>query len=259
MNTPIIQHPTSEDEHFVHRHQNAEILFYQQVAKGDLDAVEENCRNHEFLNQAGKGRLSVSPLQNLKYHFVVCVSLISRFCVDAGMEMEQSYGLSDRYIQELDHVTSGEELETIYDTMVRDYAGRMKILRQKAGLSKHMTDCMNYIHSHLRDRITIKDLAEYTGTSAGYISRLFKEEMDISASDYIRNTKLESAKNMLRYSDHSLAEIADFYSFTSQSHFSQLFLKETGLTPKKYREKYYGTCWETDPSKEPGANPNAAK
>ncbi len=228
----------------IHRHQNAEILFYQQVAKGDVDAVRENCLKHEFLNQSGVGQLSSSPLQNLKYHFVVSISLISRLCVDNGMEMEQSYSLSDRYIRQLDHVDTIEGIEQIHDRMVLDYTTRMRTIRMKAGLSRPMSECLNYIYSHLRDRITIKDLAEYTGNSAGYISRLFKEELDISASDYIRNAKLESAKNMLRYSDHSLAEIADFYSFTSQSHFSQLFQKETGMTPKKYREKYYGTTWE---------------
>ena len=45
------------DDEIVHRHQNAELLFYQQVAKGDVDAIRENCEKHEFLNQAGVGQL----------------------------------------------------------------------------------------------------------------------------------------------------------------------------------------------------------
>ncbi len=233
-----------EGEEIVHRHQNAELLFYQQVAKGDIEAIRSNCANHEFLNQAGVGLLSKDPLQNLKYHFVVSVAIISRLCVDNGMEMEKSYRLSDFYIQRLDDIDSVERMEELHDKMVIDYTSKMKIIRQNAGLSRPMTECMNYIYSHLKERITVKDLAEYTSNSASYISRLFKEELGVSTSDYIRTAKLEAAKNLLRYSDYSLVDIANYYSFTSQSHFCQLFQKETGLTPKKYREKYYGTHWK---------------
>ncbi len=240
----FLSYTASDDEAaIIHRHQNSELLFYQQVAGGNIDAVRENCLNHEFLNMAGVGQLSKSPLQNLKYHFVVSVAVISRLCVDNGMEMEKSYRLSDFYIQRLDYIDSMEEMEMLHDKMVTDYTYRMNIIRQKAGLSRPMTECMNYIYSHLKERITINDLSEYTGNSASYISRLFKEELGVSASDYIRNAKIESSKNLLRYSDYSLADIASYYSFTSQSHFSHLFQKETGLTPKKYREKYYGTNW----------------
>ena len=234
----------SEDDEIVHRHQNSELLFYQQVAKGDVEAIHENCLRHEFLNQAGVGQLSKDPIQNLKYHFVVSVSIISRLCVDNGMEMEKSYRLSDHYIQKLDNISTIEEMEEIHDRMVSDYTYRMQIIRQNAGLSRPMTECMNYIYSHIKERITVKDLAEYTSNSTSYISRLFKEEVGISTSDYIRNAKLEASKNLLRFSDYSLADIANYFSFTSQSHFSQLFLKKTGLTPKKYREKYYGTHWK---------------
>ena len=83
-NSKFIFHGDDEDE-IVHRHQNAELLFYQQVAKGDVEAIRKNCENHEFLNQAGVGTLSRDPLQNLKYHFVVSVAIISRLCVDNGM------------------------------------------------------------------------------------------------------------------------------------------------------------------------------
>ena len=61
-----------DEDAIVHRHQNAELLFYQQVAKGDVDAIRENCLNHEFLNQAGVGMLSKDPLQNLSFCSFCC-------------------------------------------------------------------------------------------------------------------------------------------------------------------------------------------
>ncbi|MCR5417010.1 MAG: helix-turn-helix transcriptional regulator [Pseudobutyrivibrio sp.] len=232
------------DELPKHNHQNRELLFYRHVADGNLDAIQENIANHEFLNPNGIGRLSKDVVQNFKYHYVISAALIARLCVDNGMEMEKAYRLSDFYIQQLDDISTLDELEKVHDQMVLDYTNRMVIIKRSANLSRPMTECMNYIYSHLKERITVKDLAEYTSNSASYISRLFKEELNISTSEYIRNAKLEASKNLLRYSDYSLVEIANYFSFTSQSHFSQLFQKETGLTPKKYREKYYGTHWK---------------
>lgn len=235
---------SNNEECVVHRHQNQEMLFYQQVARGDVDAVRRNCQEHKFMDSVGVGKLSRDSLQNLKYHFVVGVAIIARLCIDNGMEMERSFRLSDFYIQKLDDIHNESEVEKLHDKMVTDYTWRMKVIHQSATYSRPVSECMNYIYAHLRDRITIEDLAEYTSNSTSYISRLFKEELDTSASDYIRHAKIDASKNLLRYSDYSLIDIANYFSFSSQSHFSQLFQKETGMTPKKYREKYYGTQWK---------------
>ncbi|MBP5595899.1 MAG: helix-turn-helix domain-containing protein [Pseudobutyrivibrio sp.] len=236
-----------ENDIQTHNHQNRELLFYRYVAEGNLEEIHKNIENHEFLNPNGIGKLSRDIVQNFKYHFVVSIALITRLCVDNGMEMERAYRLSDFYIQKLDDISNLEDLEKLHDKMVLDYTNKMIIINRSANLSRPMTECMNYIYSHLKERITVKDLAEYTSNSASYISRLFKDELGTSTSDYIRQAKIEASKNLLRYSEYSLADIANYFSFTSQSHFSQLFQKETGLTPKKYREKFYGTHWKGTP------------
>ena len=160
------------------------------------------------------------------------------------MEMERAFRLSDYYIQLMDTLSSIEEVDILHDRMCLDYTRRMQILKEYAGLSRPINECLNYIYAHLKERITINDLAEYTGNSASYISRLFKDELGVSTSDYIRNAKLDAAKNMLRFSDVPLVDIANYFSFSSQSHFIQLFQKETGMTPKYYRELFYGTQWK---------------
>ncbi len=233
----------SENE-VTHRQQNDEYMFYQNVANGDIDAIQDNIDNHRFLDSSGTGTLSRDPLQNLKYHFVVSVALITRICTEKGMEMERAFRLSDFYIQKLDDISSIQELSNLHSKMVMDYTVRMKDLRHNANLSKTTNECLNYIYAHVNDRITIDDLADHLDTSTSHISRLFKEELGISPSDYIRNVKLDKAKNLLRFSDYSIIEISNYLSFSSQSHFSKLFFEDTGMTPKKYRETYYGTTWK---------------
>ena len=49
--------------------------------------------------------------------------------------------------------------------------------------------CVDYIYTHIKERITITTLAEYTGLSESYLSRVFKQNLGISISDYIREKK----------------------------------------------------------------------
>ena len=114
--------------------------------------------------------------------------------------------------------------------------------------SRHISVCKEYIYSHIKERITIEDLADELGVSASYLSRLFKKETGDSVSIYIRRQKMEIAKNLLQYSEYSMIDIANRLSFSSQSHFTQQFREFVGMTPKKYRDLNHTVRWniETD-------------
>ena len=120
----------------------------------------------------------------------------------------------------------------------------MNELKHRQILSKPIVLCLNYIYSHIHYRITIKELAEYLSLSESYLSKLFLKEMGIPLSHYITDLKIEKAKNLLQYSDYSIVEIANYFSFASQSHFIQVFQKKTSITPYKYRIMYFRTNWE---------------
>ena len=82
-----------------------------------------------------------------------------------------------------------------------------------------------------------------TGLSESYLSRVFKQNLGVSISDYIREKKIEKATHLLKYSDKPIIDIANYLSFSSQSHFIQIFEGFMGLTPKKYRDRYYKSMW----------------
>ena len=86
----------------LHRAPDVEYSFYNSVKTGDMDAVIENCKQDAFVNLEGAGILSQNPLTNIKYHFVVTTAMITRYCIDGGLEAEQAYRLSDFYILKLD-------------------------------------------------------------------------------------------------------------------------------------------------------------
>lgn len=231
------------EEETSHRPLEIEYSFYNAVSSGDMEYVRKNIKEGDFTNPEGMGILSHNSLTNLRYHFVVTVAMITRHCVEAGMELEQAYRLSDFYILKMDSLNTKEAIANLHDSMVLDYTGKMLLLKKNSVISKSITMCIEYIYNHIHDRITIEDLAEHTDLSPSYLSRLFKKELGIAVSDYIREKKIDKAQNLLKYSDFSLVEIANYLSFSSQSHFIQTFEKLVGMTPKKYRDHYYRTSW----------------
>lgn len=239
----LLREADDEMDNVEHRQPTEEFLFYQAVAEGDMESVRKNCEQERFLEMEGVGVLSRNELTNMKYHFVITTAMVTRLCAQKGMELEQAYRMSDFYIQRLDDVHTVQGVRNLHDEMVLDFAEKMRRIRGSSAGSRQIRQCKEYIYAHIRERITIEELAEELGISAGYLSRMFKKETGDSISGYIRRQKIEMAENMLRYSDYSLIEIANRLSFSSQSHFIQQFHELTGMTPKKYRDRNHAIEW----------------
>ncbi|MED9903040.1 MAG: helix-turn-helix domain-containing protein [Lachnospiraceae bacterium] len=217
---------------------NPELEFYSVIKSGNEQRVRELCRQ-PLSSKTGLGELSENRLQNIKYHFVITTALVARYCMEGGMDLSVAYGLSDFYIQKADSAATPKEVSDLHLIMCLDYAKRMKNLRKEKVCSLHIANCLDYIYDHLHTRITIDMLAEYVGLSPSYISRLFKKETGLSVSDYIQAKKIDTAQNMLIYSDYTPSQIASILAFPNQSYFSEVFHKRTGLTPTKYRAQYF--------------------
>ena len=119
-----------------HRALSEEYSFFEAVKDGNIEAVSKNLKEEAFTNPEGMGILSKNPLTNLKYHFVVTVALVTRYCIDGGMETEQAYRLSDFYIIHMDACSTIQEISDLHHEMALDFTGKMRLLQKNAALSK---------------------------------------------------------------------------------------------------------------------------
>lgn len=219
---------------------NNELSFYDAVKRGDIEFIKQTMIP---LTSDGLGHLSDNPKRNLQYHLVVCIALITRFCMEGGLEYETAYTLSDLYIQRTDACRTCEEVTSLHRELIFDFAKRMQSLHQEKTLSHQIALCIDYIFDHLHNQITIEELANYVNFNPNYLSKLFKKEIGMPVAFYIRGKRIDAAKNMLRYSNYTYVDISNYLSFTSHSHFISAFKKQVGMTPKQYRNKYYKNNW----------------
>ena len=212
-----------------------EMDFYAAIRSGDVRRGRKLC-SEEFHKKPGFGRLSRDKLRNMKYHFVITTAMVARSCITGGMPMSESYGMSDYYIELADRADSVEKISAIHDEMCIAYAVAMKDKDHDKIYTKQVAACIDYILEHLDTRIRIEDLSEVANLSTSYLSRLFKKETGMAVSRYILVKKIETACNMLSFSDYPIMWISNALSFPSQSYFTRVFTAECGMTPKRYRE-----------------------
>lgn len=234
---------TLAEEELIHQPIEKEYRFYKAVEAGNLEYVEEDFKNNGFRDQTGKGILSRNPLRNVKNHFVVTATMVTRVCSNGGLSLEEAFRLSDHYILKADEAQSIDEVCNLHHQMILDFTHRMRDIKTQATLSKPVHHAIEYIYANIYRRLTVEEVAAHINLSPAHLSRIFKAETQMSVSDYIRSTKIERAKNLLRFSDYSYVEISNYLSFDSQSHFIQTFKRYVGTTPKKYRDKFYRSNW----------------
>lgn len=176
-------------------------------------------------------------LRQQKNSVLVLLTLCSRACIEGGLNPSVSYTLSDYYTQCIEDSRTTSELSTICRTMLDDYVQRVGQSRENDSVSKQIRSSCDYISMHIREKLSIAELAEHAGYTEYYFSYKFKQETGLSVSDYIRREKIEQAKLLLSAAKMNIQEISDELSFGSRSYFSSSFQKQTGMSPSEYRKQ----------------------
>lgn len=105
-------------------------------------------------------------------------------------------------------------------------------------LSKECALAKRYIDANYAQNITLDSLAEITHINKFYLAHSFTECIGQSPINYLTDRRLEACKELLTSSNLSVAQVASSVGFSSQSYFSQIFRKKTGMTPRQYRNRY---------------------
>lgn len=229
----------SENEKF-HLPYDSEMAFYAAVQAGDEELVKKYMNP---LTMEGLGELSKNPVRNMKYHLIITIALLTRFCVEGGLPLETSYTLSDLYIRRLDGLNNAEEVSDLHQELVFDFLHRMQNIHKNSKVSRPVKQAIDYINAHLYMPISLPEIAEAANSNATYLSSIFKAQTGTSISQYIQKQRIETAKNLLAFSDQSFEEISNYLFFSSQSYFISVFKKYVGLTPKEYRKLNFGKRW----------------
>lgn len=93
---------------------------------------------------------------------------------------------------------------------------------------------LQYIDTHIKEKLNIEKLAGRAGFSPYHFCRVFQWNVGYSIMEYVRKRKLAFAAFDLN-SGHKITNIANDYGFETHSGFTKAFRRHFGCTPEKYR------------------------
>lgn len=100
---------------------------------------------------------------------------------------------------------------------------------------KSVQRMQDYILAHIKEEISLADLASEAMYSPWYSHRLFKELTGLSPADYIRKLRLTEAAKQIKYDNCRIIDVALETGFESVDGFTRAFTREFGMTPSEYK------------------------
>lgn len=177
-----------------------------------------------------------TSLRDFKNSVISFITLSTRAAIRGGLNVETAYFIGNHYIKNVENATSLTDLIRLNNTMYDDFVQRVHKVRSDSHISDGIQHCVHYIDLHLGEKLSVKILAKETGYSEYYLAQKFKKEMHVNLVEYIKHRRIDRAKLLLRSSDQSIQEIAEFLGFCNSSYFAENFRDIVGCTPATYRE-----------------------
>lgn len=103
------------------------------------------------------------------------------------------------------------------------------------GKQRLVDNILEYIEKNFNDAsLNLTTLAEDLGYNPKYISKVFKEEIGSSFTEYVKNTRMQYAVFLLEHGVTTVKNLAFLCGFTDPYYFSNVFKEVVGMSPSKY-------------------------
>lgn len=200
--------------------------------KGDVFLLTEHSKHKYFSqNENGWHKYFIS------FYGPMVDNLIENYIPDNTYLFKNCY-LEKNFERIFDIAFSGDEVSKIHSQLCVEvfklfnfiYDRRMYENEDLADKIKHN------IENHITDEFNLEKLCRDMNYSKNHLINIFSSKFNITPYQYYKECKIKIAKDYLVNTKMTVGEISNALSFTDQQYFSYSFKKETGYSPKKYKE-----------------------
>ncbi|NLP52757.1 AraC family transcriptional regulator [Bacillus sp. RO1] len=207
-----------------------------QLTKGDLLFIPSTY-NRSWKNDKDEGHRkytvvfekSESPYQNFVASEIVSFKPRKSIYYEQRLTFLNEQWLSKRvYYEELSQNILLELLIMIAQERAEWHTSPVKV--------SSVRDMQEYILQHYRHNITIEELAALIGVTPNYVTVLFKEVIGITPIQYLHQTRINNAWNLISTTKMTIKEIAEHLGYCDQSYFNRMFKKWMGIPPSQVKK-----------------------
>jgi AraC family transcriptional regulator len=152
---------------------------------------------------------------------------VAGLIVEARSSFESNRSKAKRCLQDAVDLIRGKDLlQTCSPTPLRGGLRGWQLRQVRA-----------YIEANIGAKIHIADLAARAHLSTAHFARSFKKSAGMSPQAYVMSLRIQQAQALMLTSNDSLARIASECGLCDQAHFSRVFRRLVGRTPRDWRRQ----------------------
>lgn len=168
------------------------------------------------------------PCNHVLMNKVPEISVISEISTDFQTLLELAYREKQ--------TAPDRVMESYFQLIVEKTLAQLSLTDVEQGAEEILKEILLYVNAHYTEPLTRKEIARAVGYHESYISRLFSGILKTSIPGYINSLRMHDASRLLTQTDMPVSRIAEQLGFGTIRNFNRVFLKETGSSPKTYRE-----------------------
>lgn len=158
-----------------------------------------------------------------------------------GLDTLKEFGREIRPLGEIDHqeLAVMQTREEMFGWLRHKLESMLAWTIEARRSNKHeaVEKALAFMEERYGEDLSLQELAGHVGLNATYFSLLFKEEMGLSYIKHLTNIRMERAKEMLQ-GGMLVSEVSEKVGYINYRHFTEIFKKLAGMTPKQYRESH---------------------
>lgn len=171
--------------------------------------------------------------------YISFIKILNRFLEASGIK---STDIIDKKSVDFDRLMNRETVQDVTAELMDVFKNVIEYLgtRDFKYTNKIIEAVKKYIIENYSNNISLEMAANSVHMNHMYLSRLFKKETGVSFTDYLTDIRMQKAKKLMENVSIKLYEISEMVGYYSPKHFSKVFKKNTGVTPKQYRNNVIG-------------------
>lgn len=127
-------------------------------------------------------------------------------------------------------------IESLALEIIADAARQARPSEQK--IPRWLEQARELLHASFAGPVTLGAVAAAVGVHPVYLAARFRRHLHCTVGEYVRRLRIEAACREVSRTDAPLSDIAPALGFYDQSHFTNVFKRQTGMTPAQYRAAF---------------------
>ncbi|MFT3952394.1 MAG: AraC family transcriptional regulator [Oscillospiraceae bacterium] len=126
------------------------------------------------------------------------------------------------------------KLATLLTALFAEDVGAEK----SSAATRRLLPVKEYLDVHFAGQIRLDALAERFFLNKFYLTKLFKKQFGVTINGYVIHRRIAKAKELLRFTDRPVEEIAQACGMEDAAYFARVFKQAEGVSPRHYRKTW---------------------